>query len=106
MDLERNKVVDPLPDRQAETLATWLREHPGVEVIARARARAGAFTDGSREEAPKAVQVADRRHLLRNIGDTLRYVVERRGAALRRAIRDVAADPQVWAAITGVAAAA
>lgn len=29
VDLERNKVVDLLPDRQAESLATWLRRHPG-----------------------------------------------------------------------------
>jgi len=90
VDLERNKVVDLLPDRQAGTLATWLREHPGVEVIA--RNRAGAFADGSREGAPEALQVADRWHLLRNIGDALRHVVERHGGALRRAIRDVAAD--------------
>ncbi len=90
VDLERNKVVDLLPDRRAETLATWLREHPGVEVIA--RDRACAFADGSREGAPEALQVADRWHLLRNIGDALRHVVERHGAALRRAIRDVAAD--------------
>ena len=58
--LERNAVVDLLPDRQAETLATWLREDPGVAVIARA--------DGPRQGAPDAVQVADRWHLLRNLG--------------------------------------
>jgi len=90
VDLERNKVVDLLPDRRADTLATWLREHPGVEVIA--RDRAGAFADGSRAGAPDALQVADRWHLLSNIGDALRHVVEHHGAALRRAIHDVAAD--------------
>jgi transposase len=30
VDLERNRVLDLLPDRAAETLASWLRAHPGI----------------------------------------------------------------------------
>lgn len=87
-DLERSRVIDLLPDRSAEGVASWLRRHPGVEVVA--RDRAGAYAEGARQGAPKAKQVADRWRLLRNLGDALQGAADRHRGAVRRAARAVA----------------
>lgn len=69
VDLERHRVVDLLPDREAGTLAAWLRAQPGIAVVARDRANDSAQAAG--EAAPEAVQVADRWPLLKNVRDAL-----------------------------------
>jgi transposase len=86
-DLERRCAVDLLPERSAEALCHWLREHPAVEIIT--RDRADDYIKGAREGAPQAVQVADRWHLLRNLRDALRRLVDRFQGSIRQAVEAV-----------------
>ncbi|MCA6105575.1 ISL3 family transposase, partial [Bradyrhizobium australafricanum] len=74
-DLERNCVLDLLPDRNADSVTHWLKRWPGIKVVA--RDRAGLYADGARRGAPDAVQVADRWHLLNSMGEAMRHAVGR-----------------------------
>jgi transposase len=86
IDLERRQPVALLPDRTADTFAQWLREHPGVTIIARDRSQ--SYADGARQGAPTATQVADRFHLLQNLREALAQVFATHGQALE-AVNDL-----------------
>ncbi len=83
VDRELQRPIDLLPDRTAETLAQWLRDHPGVEIIS--RDRAGAYADGARQGAPDALHVADRFHRIQNVADALIRVFAHHHRDLRAA---------------------
>ena len=75
VDLERNGVIDLLPERSAESLAAWLAQHPGIEFIS--WDRQGLYADGARSGAPQAQQVADRFHLALNLGTAVEQELAR-----------------------------
>jgi transposase len=81
-DLEAGKVIDLLPDREAATLAEWLKQYPTIEVMTRDRAK--AYAEGAAVGAPQALQVADRWHLLRNLVDAIEEIVAQHPQPLTR----------------------
>jgi transposase len=103
VDLERGGPIDLLPDRQAETLAQWLKERPGVQIVT--RDRSWEYARGIHEGAPQAVQVTDRFHLLSNLREMLERVIERNrhrleGIALPTVSREVRDPSPVKAAVS------
>ncbi len=67
VNLESHRVVDLLPDREAETSAAWMRQQLDLMVVS--RDRGGAHASAAAQGAPQATQCADRFHLLvRRIG--------------------------------------
>lgn len=91
VDLERRQVLDLLPDREAETLASWLQAHPSIEVIS--RDRGASFAEGASQGAPQARQVADRFHVLKNLVEAVQQVVGHEHEALRAAAEAVTGSP-------------
>jgi transposase len=85
VDLERGDVIDLLPDRDADTVAAWLKAHPGVEVVS--RDRSAAYAQAATEGAPQAEQVADRWHLLKNLREAVERVLERHSASVDAALK-------------------
>lgn len=71
----------------------WSKQHPSIAVIA--RDRASVFAEAVRQGAPQASQVADRWHLLRNLGDALRAAVGRhRATVTASAVAEAASEDQ------------
>lgn len=81
VDLEKRVPVDLLPDREAKSVEDWLQAHPGVAIIS--RDRGNCYVEGATKGAPNAVQVADRWHLLRNLGDALEKFLTRKHKLLK-----------------------
>ncbi|MCY0963469.1 ISL3 family transposase [Streptomyces sp. H27-H5] len=65
IDAETGERIDVLPDRASQTLAAWLREHPGAEYVC--RDGSGSYGQAIRQALPEAVQVSDRWHLWSNL---------------------------------------
>ena len=69
-----------MPDRSTETVEAWLREHPEVDIVS--RDRGGEYAAAARKGAPQAQQIADRFHLLKNLRERLRELMDRKQSCL------------------------
>jgi transposase len=89
VDLEKHRVIELLPDRCPDTVERWLRSHPEIEIVSRDR---GGDYAAARKGAPQAQQVADRFHLVKNLREALRDLMERKQSCLPEAPEDDRTD--------------
>lgn len=80
VDLELRKPIELLPDRSAETAEAWLRTHPEVDIVS--RDRGGNYAAAAKKGASQAQQIADRFHLLKNLRERLKEVMDRKQSCL------------------------
>src|SRR5947209_7109832 len=75
VNLETHKVVDLLPDREAETAAAWMRQQPDLFVVS--RDRGGEYARAAALGAPQATQCADRFHIVKNLTEATQLLLAR-----------------------------
>jgi transposase len=74
VDLEEHQVIDLLPDRKPETVAEWLKAHPGIQIICRDRGK--EYIQGVALGEQDVIEIADRFHLLKNMVELLQRLLE------------------------------
>jgi transposase len=67
IDAETGERIDVVAGRKADALETWLRGHPGVEIVC--RDGSGAYGEAVRRALPDAVQAGDRWHLWHGLAE-------------------------------------
>jgi transposase len=84
VDLTSRRPIDLLPERSTTQVAQWLHEHPGVSVIS--RDRGGVYAEAASQAAPDATQVADRWHIIKNLGEALLRVLQQQHRVIEQAL--------------------
>jgi transposase len=79
--METKSAVDLLPDREANTLSKRIKDHPEIKLIS--RDRYSNYALGSRRGAPDAIQVADRFHLIMNLGEVVKRMIHNRNIKIK-----------------------
>ena len=91
VDLATHAVLDLLPDRKAESAATWMRGHPEIEVVS--RDRGGDYASAAVAGAPQAIQCADRFHMLKNLGEAVEGLLARHlGTKRQKKVQETLAE--------------
>ena len=75
VDLNTHRVIDLLPDRQAETATIWMRTH--AEITHVSRDRGSEYASAASRGAPQAIQVADRFHVAKNLSEAVQELLAR-----------------------------
>jgi hypothetical protein len=90
-DLERHRIIDILPDREAATVEAWLSARPSIRVVS--RDRGGGYGQAVTKALPNAIQVADRWHLMENASSAFLGAVRKSMPAIRQALGAIRLDP-------------
>jgi transposase len=88
--------VTLLPDREPATAQAWFAGHPTIAIVA--RDRGGGYGEAAAKALPRAVQVADRWHLMENASRAFLDAVRKSMRRIRAAIGATTINPELLTA--------
>src|SRR5690606_20140243 len=65
IDIYTHRIIDMIPSKEHQDVASWLKTFPNIALIA--RDGSNSYTKAIKEAHPHAIQVSDRFHLLKNL---------------------------------------
>ena len=75
VDIETHKIIDMIDSREEEKITEWLKTYPNLEVISR---DGGIMYKSASDKAhPKAKQISDRFHILKNLTEYAKDALKR-----------------------------
>ncbi len=93
VDLEKRRPLELLPDREGKRLETWLKDHPGIELLT--RDRSSVYANAMTAACPQAIQVADRWHLLRNLSEQWERLLDSQRSLIQQTAQEISPLPSV-----------
>ena len=93
VDLEKNEVIDLLPDREGKTLTDWLKQYPSIETVS--RDRSSTYASATTEADGKIVQIADRWHILKNLTEGFEGFLNTQRESLRDISTELSEEQQL-----------
>jgi transposase len=95
-DLQRRKTIALLADREPATSEAWLRAQQQIEIVA--RDRGGGYGLAIAKALPRAMEVADRWHLMENASSAFVDAVRKSMGKIRNAIGAATINPDLLTA--------
>ncbi len=75
VDMETHRIIDLLESRQEDDVSEWLKTYPNLEIISRDGGI--MYKSASDKSHPKAKQVSDRFHILKNLTEYAKTALKR-----------------------------
>ncbi|WP_460642181.1 ISL3 family transposase [Lacrimispora brassicae] len=75
VDLESHRIIDIIDSRETKNVEKWLRTYPNLQVISRDGAQ--TYSSAATNSHPRALQISDRFHLLKNLSEVAEKYMRR-----------------------------